>query len=425
MKFLRTVSTRRLLATTASLLIAVLGGTAIALAAGGGGPVPKPRSLAGAIHRALVAKAPTGISAQITFTNNLINSTDVEGTDPILTGASGRLWATKGHLRLELQSGDGDAQIVVDKSSFWVYDPTSDTVYKGSFGATGSAAKASKSPAKGSAGKHGAKAGRDAIPTIAQLQTDLNKLGKRLDLSGATPTDLAGQAAYRVTVSPKHGGGLLGDAELAWDAARGIPLDFAVYASGDSTPVVELKATGVSYGPVPQSDFAISPPSGAKVVQVASAQGTSSPAAKVAASRRAKGSLAAARSAAKVSGVTAVAKRVSFPLVAKRSLAGLPRRSVSLLDWGGSPAALLFYGQNLGGVAVIERKAGKDSSMLPSGSGNGGSGLTLPTVSIDGVSAQELDTELGTALQFTRGGVAYLVVGSVPATAADAVARDL
>jgi hypothetical protein len=46
-------------------------------------------------------------------------------------------------------------------------------------------------------------------------------------------------------------------------------------------------------------------------------------------------------------------------------------------------------------------------------------------VSIDGVSARELDTALGTVITFTRGNVAYTVLGSVPAAAAEAAARAL
>ncbi len=38
-------------------------------------------------------------------------------------------------------------------------------------------------------------------------------------------------------------------------------------------------------------------------------------------------------------------------------------------------------------------------------------GLNLPTVSINGATGQELDTALGTVLRFTRGGVAYTVLG--------------
>ena len=54
-----------------------------------------------------------------------------------------------------------------------------------------------------------------------------------------------------MSIGPKHDAGLLGSAELAWDAVRGVPLRVAVYARGNSTPVLELKATNVSYGAVP------------------------------------------------------------------------------------------------------------------------------------------------------------------------------
>jgi hypothetical protein len=52
-------------------------------------------------------------------------------------------------------------------------------------------------------------------------------------------------------------------------------------------------------------------------------------------------------------------------------------------------------------------------------------GFSLPTVSINGATGQELDTALGTMVRFTRRGVAYTVVGSVPPAAADAAARAL
>ncbi len=52
-------------------------------------------------------------------------------------------------------------------------------------------------------------------------------------MSGAIPSDVAGQPAYTVQVSPKHDGGLLGDVQLAWDAVKGVPLRFAIYADGD------------------------------------------------------------------------------------------------------------------------------------------------------------------------------------------------
>jgi hypothetical protein len=51
----------------------------------------------------------------------------VQGSDPLLTGGSGRLWATPdGDLRLELQSDSarGDSEIVVNGRHFLVYSAT-------------------------------------------------------------------------------------------------------------------------------------------------------------------------------------------------------------------------------------------------------------------------------------------------------------
>src|SRR5690242_8732608 len=140
MRFLRTVSTQRLLAIVAGVILAIAGGTAIAVAASNGGPTPPRESLAKALHQAASAPAVSGITARIKFTNNLIDSTDIQGSDPLLSGASGRLWmSTTGHqMRLELQGQNGDAQVVVSDGAFSIYDPTSNTLYKGNLPSQGS-----------------------------------------------------------------------------------------------------------------------------------------------------------------------------------------------------------------------------------------------------------------------------------------------
>ena len=68
-----------------------------------------------------------------------------------------------------------------------------------------------------------------------------------------------------------------------------------------------------------------------------------------------------------------------------------------------------------------------ESKSEPGAAGAGGSdeGLSLPKVSINGVQGEELDTALGTVLRFSRGGVDYVVLGSVPPAAAEAAARAL
>lgn len=416
-RFLRTSSTRRLLAVLLGLLSAVVVGGAIAIAASTGGPVPPREGLAQAIHQGLAAPKISGITARISFTNHLIDAASLQGSDPILSGATGRLWLSpdQHRLRLELQGDNGDAQVVVDNRSFWVYDPSGNTVYEGTLpaGAAGGSAYAHR------AADHG-------LPSIAEIQRTLNRLAQHVDLSGAIPGDVAGQPTYSVRVSPRHDGGLLGAAELGWDAVRGVPLRIAVYARDDSKPVLELKATDISYGPVPAADFAVSPPQSAKVVKLASLGGHAGQGAlahrlrRDAAHRRARDRKSGAE------GIRAVSARLSFRLDAPSSLVGLKRRAVTLLDWKGSPAALVAYGQNLGGIVVLEQRAQPGGAIRPSATGGDGhQGLNLPTVSINGVSGQELDTALGTMVRFTRAGVSYTVLGSVPPVAADQAARAL
>ena len=411
--FLRTASTRRLLATIAGVVVAIAVGTALAVAAGGAGPVPPKTSLAKAIRKAMAAPQISGISARIKFTNNLINASDFQGpTDPLLSGASGRLWLSNNHqFRLELQSDNGDAQVVATGSSFWIYDPASNTVYEGSLPAA-SGAKDAKHPGKD--------AGKQGLPSIAAIQHYINQFARHLNLSGAIPGDVAGRPVYTLKVSPKHDGGLLGNVQLAWDAFHGVPLRIGIYARNDSAPVLQLKVTDITYGPVTSSDFPTSPPSGAKVVKIATPSGHGAGAAQ--AHRGEKGR----RGHADVSGVAAVAHHVPFKLVAPSSLDGLARRSTQLLNWGGEPAALVTYGQNLGGVAVIEQVVKPGAApQTQQNSGGGPGSLSLPTVSIHGTSAQELATALGTMIRFTRGGVSYTVIGSVPPAAAELAAKAL
>jgi hypothetical protein len=84
------------------------------------------------------------------------------------------------------------------------------------------------------------------------------------------------------------------------------------------------------------------------------------------------------------------------------------------------------YGQDLGGMVVIQQPAEPAAQSQPGDKrGDRGGGLTLPKVSINGATGEELDTALATMIRFERGGVAYTVLGSVPPAAAQAAARGL
>jgi outer membrane lipoprotein-sorting protein len=397
-KFLRTSSTSRLLGAVAGVAIAIAAGTAIAIAAQGSGPVPPHRPLAVAIHKALAAPAVKALSAKVSFTDNLISSSELQGSDPLLSGGTGRVWITQGALRLELQGENGDANAVVRGNRFWAYDPSSNTVYEGTV------------PSGAATADH-ARKGHEEIPTVSQIKTQLARVAAHLSLSGATPGDIGGRPAYTVRVSPKGTGGLIGAAELAWDAIRGVPLRVALYARGDSTPVLALQATGISYGRVSRSVFDISPPKGAKVVNISLPAGG--------------GHTKSKKTKYLSLGLAALQKHLRFTLAAPASVDGLARQSVTPL---GRDEALVIYGRGLGAVAVIEQlpRPGTSTELAPSSSGGGDQpGLTLPAVSIHGSSGQELDTALGTVIRFTRAGVEYTVLGSVKPAVARAAARAL
>ena len=381
MSYLRRASTRSLTLVVIAVCALAGGGAAIAVAAGGGGPTPPPKPLDQAIADALAGKQPDGVTAQVQFTNRLFPSGALLGQagSALMSGASGRLWLTSdGHGRIELQSDAGDVQIVWNPQTISVYDASSNTVYRASLPASSSGGGDSGTP-----------------PALADIDTFLTDVGVHWALSDAQPSDVAGQPAYAVSASPKHDGGLLGSLELAWDATNGTPLRAAIYAQGSTTPVLELTVTNISYGAVASSAVDVTPPADAKVVDLGSGSkadtGLSTP---------------------PVTGLAAVQAAAPFAVVAPDSLVGLPLQDVRLV---GGDTVLALYGQGLGGIALVERKADTSSS---------NSALTnLPTVSLDGLTAHELATQLGTVLEWQANGTSFVLAGSLPAAAAETAAR--
>jgi outer membrane lipoprotein-sorting protein len=369
------------------LAVAVaVGASATALAfALGAGPTPAPKPLADAIHDALAGgdgQAVQGISANITFTNHLLEGANLasggksgasspEGeltSSPLVTGATGRLWIAKdGKMRIELQSETGDTQILYDGHTLQLYDAATNTLYRYT--------PPAQEPQSGEDGEaNGSSTEPDGeVPSVAKIEEVITDSSKHVDLSGATPTDVAGQPAYTVRVSPKEGGSLLGGAELSFDAANGVPLRTAVYSSGSSSPVLELAVSEISFGAVESSVFAITPPADAKVQEVSFSNAHQETAAKAA-----------------------------------------PDESPKLTTHGDGPAT----------VAVLT--SSRHGEAKSKGAGSGEESLDgLSKVTINGTTAGELRTELGTLLTFERSGVRYLVAGAVAPTAIEEVARGL
>jgi hypothetical protein len=404
----------------AAAAIVVAGGAAIAIAAAGGGPVPPRATLAAALRRTVHGRPVAGVSARVTLTNNLIGSALLQGTDPLLSGASGRLWAANGQVRIELQGDNGDAQIVLGRGRFWIYDPTTNTVYSGSMPSALLGGPSARRAGAGAAGASGSGAG----PTVSQIQSYLTTVAGGVRLSGATPGDVGGAPAYSMRMTPLSNSGLLSGVRLAWDAVHGIPLDVAMFAKGVAGPVLELKVTNISYGRLSPGDYEISPPPGATVVTLGTSSSNSS---------SGSGTMrtgARSRRQQQVTGVAAVSPRVKFGLDAPSSLAGMARTSVRLLGHGASASALVLFGHGLGTIAVSEQALAPAGSASAGGAGGLGGlaalgNLTLPTARVGDAIALELPTALGTLLHFTRGGVSYTLAGSVSPSVAIAAARGL
>ena len=390
MKKLRTLSTARLITLIVAVSVVLVGGAvAAAVARGGSGATPPAEPLAQAIHDGLAAAKPAGITADISFTNNLFPSGALIGQNgsALMSGASGRLWAGSSGGRIELQSSSGDVQLTWNDAKATLYDASSNTAYTFDLPQSSSTGTSTSS----------------AVPSLDQIQTFLTDLAKHWTTSAAQPSNVAGEEAYTVDVSPSHDGGLLGKAQLAWDAFNGVPLKIAIYAQGSSTPALALEATNISFGAVDPSTIDITPPAGTKIVDLSSqtpAGGTGSE--------------------APITGLAAVQAAAGFPVLAPDTLVGLPRQDVRLVGPADSRSALVVYGQGLGAIVVVERA--KDAQA--SGAGVLGS---LPTVSLDAgaVTAHELATQLGTILTWDRGGVSYVLAGSVPSSAAELAAGSL
>ncbi|HEX3510887.1 MAG TPA: DUF2092 domain-containing protein [Solirubrobacteraceae bacterium] len=361
---------RRLALTKLLLLCAVIvgvgiGATALASALDTG-PVPPARPLADAVHQALAGPSVEGASARITFSNHLLEGASLAGggdgsggggitSSPLVKGASGRLWiANDGRMRIELQSEQGDSQIFYDGHTLSLYDSSSNTVYRYT------------PKAEAETGTHPDTSSHEP-PSVAKIEEALGRLRKHVDVSEASPTDVGGQPAYTVRVSPKEAGSLIGGAELSFDADHGFPLRTAIYSSKSSSPVIELAATEVQYGPVDSSVFSFTPPSNATIEQIeppehqASSGSTTSP---------------------------------------------------------DNHGTLTHHGEGVTSIGVLE---------TPTHGASKGEGSLeqLPKVKIGTSTASELRTELGTVLTFERSGVRYVVAGAVEAAQVEALARSL
>jgi outer membrane lipoprotein-sorting protein len=368
MNILRRLTLSRLLLACGLAVALAVSGAALASAVSSA-PKPPAKPLAQAVHDALTAPSVDGVSARVTLTDHLLEGASIASDsggaagqiagNPLLTGASGRMWIAKdGRVRLELQSEKGDSQVIYDGKTLRFYDASSNTLYRYT---PEQSSTGGDSSATGSEPQHEA-------PSVAKIEEAIARLREHAVVSEPTPTDVGGQPAYTVRVSPKESGSLIGGAELSFDAVHGVPLRAAIYSTTSSAPVVELATSEVSYGPVDSSVFSFETPPGATVKDVT----------------------------------------VEHPSTTAQQPSGG--------DTSGGHGVTV-HGSGITSIAVAQHKS--------SGSGSSSALEGLPKVNINGASASELKTALGTVLTFERSGVSYIVAGALPASSVEAFARGL
>jgi outer membrane lipoprotein-sorting protein len=387
MRFLRRISTQRLVLLCVAALAAVAGGAALAIAASSGGSVPAEKPLANAVHDAIAAPEQEGVTARITFTNHLVDNVDFQGWNPIIGGGDGRLWATDdGKFRLELQSAGGDAQFVSNGRRWWAYDGESETLYRG------------RVPRHRDHDD-----GKWRPPTVRRIQRAIDKAMRHATIDGPNPTNVAGREAYSVEAALKRNSGLLGGLEFAWDAATGTPLRGAIYAKGEDDPVLALEATEIEYGAVPDETFEVPPPTEVEVEDVRGHRGGGKH-----------------KHRRHVTGERRVERRLGFDVSAPAELEGRKRQVVALVGKKHHGAALVTYGRSLNGIAVIQKRAsGEDREHDPL------DGAELPAVDVNGTAGQRLSTPLGSVVRFERDGIRYIVIASAEPSVVEAAARGL
>ena len=115
--------------------------------------------------------------------------------------------------------------MIYDGHKLEVYDAATNTLYRYTPAARRILAKGPPAPAR--------RLRPPRSPVRKKIEEAISHLQKHASVSGAEPTDVAGQPAYTVRVGPKEAGSLFAGAELSFNADNGTPLRAALYSTAE------------------------------------------------------------------------------------------------------------------------------------------------------------------------------------------------
>jgi outer membrane lipoprotein-sorting protein len=208
------------------------------------------------------AALPSAMTATVQETASL-GLPDLPGSSDPLSGLSllsgthtFKIWydgPTKVRVAIPVSMGETDLRR--DGRSAWLWDSQANkaTHYILPAGAAGTVPSA---PAQ-------------SVPAPPQLAKQiLAAVGSTTTVGLQQNVTVAGQPAYQLSLAPKDGRSLIGQVRIAIDASNSLPLQVQVFARGAASPAFSVGYTSLSFARPAASNFAFSPPPGAKVKTV-------------------------------------------------------------------------------------------------------------------------------------------------------------
>jgi outer membrane lipoprotein-sorting protein len=176
------------------------------------------------------------------------------------------------HVRIALPSSLAESDWIRNGTDLWSWDSRTQEATHTTVAAHGGAdaADAAKDPP----GATPSEVADVAAETPAQFaQRLLADVTPSTLVTVRTPTYVADQAVYELSLAPRSPTSTVQEAVIAVDAATGLPLDVTIIAKGSSSPAFEFGFTHVNFAKPAASEFAFTPPHGASVIQATSPTG--------------------------------------------------------------------------------------------------------------------------------------------------------
>jgi outer membrane lipoprotein-sorting protein len=158
------------------------------------------------------------------------------------------------HFRLAVPQLASETDVIADGTKLWLWESSSDSVTE--FTPPADSAKKAEQQV----------AAQAPVLTPQQAANQiLAKVGQTTLVSVQANVMVANDPAYQLVLAPKDNRSLIGKVVIAVDGKYGIPLRVQVYAKGAKSAAFQVSYTDLQFVAPDPSNFAFTPPHGAKV----------------------------------------------------------------------------------------------------------------------------------------------------------------